>query len=72
MSISVNLYVFISNSHFFCISTEKSYIMDMVLLVTHYQRPTQSYRILPDDLVNTVFLNSEALLEVHTGERVLE
>jgi hypothetical protein len=49
----------------FC-RTEKSYVMDMVLLVTHYYRPALAARYLSEEQLRGIFLNAEALLAVHT------
>ena len=52
------------------VDTERSYVMDMVLLVTHYRNPTISNHYLPDDQADAVFMNVEKLMELHS--RIVE
>jgi hypothetical protein len=45
-------------------STERSYVLDMVLLVTHYVKPTYSLHLLTEDQTHVIFSNVATLLEV--------
>ena len=60
------IFFFSINNDFIETRTERAYVLDMALLVTHYQTPCLSNSFLPKDQADSVFMNVVTLMELHT------